>query len=122
MEVYTGPTKIIPAHLFSGQTQAKAKVRAQPAADLSYASMALTIGSFGGLGHHIRVELRVVNVGLDASDGLHWDVVLVICLQLLQEPCMPQRHCMDPRPYMPAEPILCTALPDSSLYSGVERR
>ena len=46
------------------------------------------MGSLGGLLDHLGLKVGVVHVGPDLGNDLRRDVVLVICLKLLQEPCV----------------------------------
>ena len=44
-------------------------------------------GSLRGFLHHLRLKVGGVHVGPDLGNDLRRNVVLVICLKLLQEPC-----------------------------------
>lgn len=45
------------------------------------------MGGLGGLLHHLGLKVWVVNVWPDLGDDLGRDVVLVVCLKLLQKAC-----------------------------------
>lgn len=52
------------------------------------------MGGLGGLLHHIRLKVGVLDVRPDFGNDVRKDVVLVVCLKLLQKACSSNTGCL----------------------------